>query len=199
VSAGQLAGAFEAWPDLGPDWEWYRELREIDRGYNERTVTAMSGVTDRAGPAWERKVADYAHDDYGLPWDRAPLRGARDRLDISGCIDDGWLVGCKAIHRGVNFGQRISEAMTQCDQALVNIGRPAEHDRRGFLVVDSGRVVPIQVMQRSGYPVGKAYVVTQLDYILRLAVARRALEAELAAQGGPLAEIEARRARRANG
>lgn len=135
----------------------------------------MSGVTGRAGPAWERKVADYSHDEYGLPWDRAPLRGARDRLDISGCLDDGWLVGCKAIRRGTDFGKRISEAMTQCDNALVNIGKPSV-TRQGIVYVDSGRVVPVQVMQRSGFPVGKAYVVTQLDYFLRLAVLRRESE-----------------------
>ena len=132
----------------------------------------MSGVTDRAGAKFERAVVDYAHEEYGFPWDRAPLRGRRDRLDVTGCLDYGWLIGCKAIHRGVTFGQRVSEAMTQCDVALVNVGRPAEPDRRGFLVVDSGRIVPFQVMQRSGYPIGKAYVVTQLDYMLRLATER---------------------------
>ena len=132
----------------------------------------MSGVTDRAGARYERAVADYCHDAYGVPWDKAPLRGARDRLDITGCLDYGWLIGCKAIHRGVQFGTRVSEAMTQADTALVNVGRPAEADRRGFLVVDSGRIVPVQVMQRSGYPIGKHYVVTQLDYLLRLATER---------------------------
>jgi hypothetical protein len=160
----------------------------------------MGGITGRAGSAWERKVADYAHEIYGLPWDRAPLRGTRDRLDIAGTLDDGWLIGCKAIHRGVQFGTRVSEAMDQCDRALVNVGRPAEerqHAGARFLVVDSGRIVPVQVMQRSGYPVGKAYVVTQLDYLLRLAVLRRAADTELSAQGGPLADIEARRTRRA--
>lgn len=129
----------------------------------------MSGATDRAGARYERAVADYCHEVYGFPWDKAPLRGRRDRLDITGCLDYGWLIGCKAIHRGVSFGTRISEAMSQCDTALVNVGRPAEPDRRGFLVVDSGRIVPVQVMQRSGYPTGKHYVVTQLDYFLRLA------------------------------
>jgi hypothetical protein len=136
----------------------------------------MSGVTGRAGPNFERRVADYAHDTYGLPWDRAPLRGSRDRLDITGCLDDGWLVGCKAIERGTTFGQRVSEAMTQCDNALVNVGRPSSTDHRGLLVVDSGRIVPVQVMQRSGFPIGKTYVVTQLDYFLRLAVLRRESE-----------------------
>lgn len=129
----------------------------------------MSGATDRAGQRYERNVADYCHEVYRFPWDRAPLRGRRDRLDLSGTLDYGWLVGCKAIHRGVQFGQRVSEAMTQADQALANVGRPYEHDPRGFLVVDSGRLVPVQIMQRSGYPIGKHYAVTQLDYFLRLA------------------------------
>ena len=135
----------------------------------------MSGATDRAGARYERAVADYCHDAYGFPWDKAPLRGTRDRLDITGCLDYGWLIGCKAIHRGVTFGARVSEAMTQCDTALVNVGRPAEPGRAGphqFLVVDSGRIVPVQVMQRSGFPIGKHYVVTQLDYLLRLATER---------------------------
>lgn len=141
----------------------------------------MSGVTDRAGARFERAVADYAHDEYEFPWDKAPPRGRRDRLDITGCLDYGWLIGCKAIHRGVLFGTRISEAMTQCDTALVNVGRAAVPDPqgRGFLVVDSGRIVPVQVMQRSGYPIGKSYVVTQYDYFLRLA--RERAEADHAA------------------
>lgn len=188
----------ESMPDAAPGWEWYNERRQTEQEDQQRQETYhMGGITGRAGQQWERKVADYAHDEYGLPWERAPLRGNRDRLDISGTLDDGWLIGCKAIHRGVSFGERVSEAMNQCDRALVNVGRPYENDRRGFLVVDSGRIVPVQVMQRSGYPVGKAYVVTQLDYLLRLAVLRRAHELELASQGGPLADIEARRARKA--
>jgi len=132
----------------------------------------VSGVTDRAGANYERRVADYCHDVYGFPWDKAPPRGPKDRLDLTGTLDYGWLIGCKAIHKGVPFGTRISEAMTQCDVALVNVGRPAETDRRGFLIVDAGRVVPVQIMQRSGYPIGKHYAVTQLDYLLNLATER---------------------------
>jgi hypothetical protein len=149
----------------------------------------MSGVTDRAGAKWERTVVDHMAEAYGFPWDRAPLRGRRDRLDVTGCLDFGWLIGCKAIHRGVSFGQRVSEAMTQCDAALVNVGRPAEQDRRGFLVVDSGRIVPVQVMQRSGYPVGKAYVVTQLDYLMRLARERADSDTELGRNGRRVAQL----------
>lgn len=136
----------------------------------------MSGVTDRAGARYERALADHCHDKYGLPWDKAPLRGRRDRLDITGCLDYGWLIGAKAIHRGVAFGLRISEAMAQCDAALVNVGCTAEEDRRGFLVVDNGRIVPFQVMQRSGYPIGKHYAVTQLDYMMTLVRDRAAAD-----------------------
>jgi hypothetical protein len=109
---------------------------------------------------------------FGLPWDRAPLRGTRDLLDIQGCLPAGFLVGCKAIRRGTEFGQKISEAMAQCDRALVNLGRPVVVPGR-FAVIECGGIVPVQVMQRSGYPPGKAYVVTELDYFLDLAVRRQ--------------------------
>ena len=137
----------------------------------------MAGVADRYGAAWERKIADYAHDRHKLPWDKGSTRGRKDLLDITGCLDMGWLIGGKAIHQGVSFGTRVSEAMAQCDRALVNAGRPATEHRaaRGgghYLVVDNGRIVPVQVMQRSGFPVGKAYVVTQYDYFLSLVVER---------------------------
>jgi len=134
----------------------------------------VSGVTGQAGSRWERIVADYARDQFGLPWDRAPLRGTRDLLDIQGCLPAGFLVGCKAIRRGTVFGQKISEAMDQCDRALVNLGYQAHKDGQGhLLVVNHGGIVPVQVMQRSGYPPGKAYVVTELDYFLDLAVRRQ--------------------------
>jgi hypothetical protein len=134
----------------------------------------VSGVAGQAGPRWERTVADYARDAWGLPWDRAPLRGSRDLLDIQGCLPAGFLVGCKAIRRGTSFGQKISEAMDQCDRALINLGRPVRPlEGTAYAAVDCGGVVPVQVMQRSGYPPGKAYVVTELDYFLDLAVRRQ--------------------------
>lgn len=121
----------------------------------------MPGATDRAGARYERAVADYLHDTGGFPFDKAPPRGRRDRLDITGCLDYGWLIGCKAIHRGVTFGARISEAMTQCDKALANVGQGGP-----------GRVVPVQFMQRSGFPIGEHYVVTEARYFLALAQER---------------------------
>jgi hypothetical protein len=131
----------------------------------------MSGATDGAGSRWERLAVDHAAA-RGLPWDRAPLRGARDLLDTQGCLPAGLLVGYKAIHRGVSFGQKISAAMDQCDRALVNLHRPFTRDGHGHLIIDAGGIIPVQVMQRSGYPVGKAYVVTQLDYFLDYALER---------------------------
>ena len=133
----------------------------------------MSGVTGRTGPKWERLAVDHAAA-AGLPWDRAPLRGARDLLDTQGCLPGGWLVGYKGIRRGTSFGEKVSEAMDQCDRALVNIGRPVTRvGDRGRLVVECGGIVPVQVMQRSGFPVGKAYVVTEFDYFIDLALRRQ--------------------------
>lgn len=132
----------------------------------------MSGVTGRAGPTWERIVADEAAA-HGLPWDRAPLRGARDLLDLSGTIPAGFLVGCKAIKRGSTFGAKISEAMDQCDRALLNLGHPSTRNGSGKILVESAGIIPVQVMQRSGYPVGKAYVVMQYEHFLDLAVRRQ--------------------------
>ena len=132
----------------------------------------MTGVAGRAGATWERIVADYAVSK-GLDWDRAPLRGARDLLDLQGTLPAGFLVGCKAIKRGTAFGQKISEAMDQCDRALLNLGHPSTRDGQGKIHVESAGIVPVQVMQRSGYPAGKAYVVTELDYFLDLAVRRQ--------------------------
>lgn len=135
----------------------------------------MSGVTGRAGPTWERLVADYAQEVWDLPWERAPLRGSRDLLDIQGCLPTGFLVGCKAITRkgAASFGAKISEAMDQCDRALLNLGHPSERDGNGRVRVASQGIIPVQVMQRSGYPPGKSYVVTELDYFLDLAARRQ--------------------------
>lgn len=132
----------------------------------------MGGVTGRTGSTWERVVADYAAS-AGLPWDRAPLRGTRDLLDIQGSLPGGWLVGCKGIRRGTEFGAKISGAMDQCDRALLNLRHPYKTDGNGRLLVESNGIIPVQVMQRSGYPTGKAYVVLQLDHFLDLAVRRQ--------------------------
>lgn len=137
----------------------------------------MAGVAGRAGGDYEWTITRYGQDS-GLPWDKSPPRGRRDLLDILGTLPAGYLVGTKAIRRDTPFGQKISEAMDQCDRALVNLGRPYEKDGKGRLIVDCGGIVPVQVMQRSGYPVGKHYVVTQLDYWLAEVVERAKGRAE---------------------
>jgi hypothetical protein len=130
-------------------------------------------MADSAWKVWERRVVARAQE-RGLPWDRRLRLGDNhDLLDVDGCLPDGWLIGAKSISRTATFGTKISEAMDQCDQALVNIGRPYETDGKGRRLVDCGGIVPVQVMQRAGYPTGKAYVVTEYDYFLDLAVERR--------------------------
>lgn len=126
-----------------------------------------------AWKVWERTVVAHAQA-RGLPWERRLRLGDNhDLLDLDGCLPDGWLIGAKSIRRGVTAAQKISEAMDQADRALINIGRPYEKNGHGYYLVDSGGIIPVQVMQRSGYPPGKAYVVTEYDYFLDLAVERR--------------------------
>ena len=132
----------------------------------------MGGVTGRTGPTWERIVADWFMAN-GLPWDRAPLRGPRDLLDLQGTLPAGFLVGCKGIRRGVAFGQKISEAMDQCDRALINLGHPSDRNGHGHVIVESNGIVPVQIMQRSGYPVAKSYTVLQTGHFLDLALRRQ--------------------------
>lgn len=122
---------------------------------------------------WERTVVAKAQE-VGLPWERRLRLGDNhDLLDVDGCLPQGWLIGCKSIRRGVSFGQKISEAMDQCDQALINIGHRHIRNGGGKTIVESAGIIPVQVMQRSGYPPGKAYVVTEYDYFLDLAVRRQ--------------------------
>lgn len=125
-----------------------------------------------AWKVWERRIVAHAQE-RDLPWERRLRLGDNhDLLDVDGCLPMGWLIGAKSISRGVTFGAKISEAMDQCDRALLNIGRPARREGRRVLV-DSGGIIPVQVMQRAGYPVGKAYAVTEYDYLLDLAVQRQ--------------------------
>jgi len=116
----------------------------------------------RKGTAWERRVADYAHA-RGFPWDRAPLRGSRDLLDIQGCLPDGWLIGTKNLSPET-LQARLSSAMDQCARARANLNGiyPGRHD-----------VIPVQVVQRRNHRTGRAYVVLEFDDFLRLAELRR--------------------------
>jgi len=118
----------------------------------------------RKGTAWERRVADYAHA-RGFPWDRAPLRGSRDLLDIQGCLPDGWLIGTKNLSPET-LQARLSDAMNQCRRAVDNLlvlyPPPMQQD-----------VIPVQVVQRRNHRTGRAYVVLEFDDFLRLAEMRR--------------------------
>lgn len=126
----------------------------------------MAGVAGRTGATWERIVADWFMD-AGLPWDRMVQRGNHDLLDLTGTLPAGFLVGCKGIRRGTAFGEKISGAMDQCDRALLNLGHP-HLTVRGRPIVESNGIIPVQVMQRSGYPVAKSYTVMQTGHFLDL-------------------------------
>ena len=118
----------------------------------------------RKGTAWERRVADYAHA-RGFPWDRAPLRGSRDLLDIQGCLPDGWLIGTKNLSPET-LQARLSSAMDQCRRAKGNLG--------DMLAVPGYKdVIAVQVVQRRNHRTGRAYVVLEFDDFLRLAEMRR--------------------------
>ena len=117
----------------------------------------------RKGTAWERRVADYAHA-RGFPWDRAPLRGSRDLLDIQGCLPDGWLIGTKALS-AETLQARLSSAMDQAQRALSNLN--------GVYRVVHPDVIAVQVVQRRNHRTGRAYVVLEFDDFLRLAELRR--------------------------
>jgi len=119
----------------------------------------------RKGTAWERRVADYAHA-RGFPWDRAPLRGSRDLLDIQGCLPDGWLIGTKNLSPET-LQARLSSAMDQCRKAMANLDAITPPH---WLEVD---VIPVQVVQRRNHRTGRAYVVLEFDDFLRLAELRR--------------------------
>ncbi len=128
----------------------------------------MSGATDRAGARWERRAADHAQKN-GIEWDIAKQRGRLDLLDLTGCIGQGWLIGCKAIHRGVPIGTRMWEAMDQANRAMANLAKIPP----GTLARPE-HVIPFQLLMRprgkgsDGSP-GKAYAVTEYDYLLELA------------------------------
>ncbi len=150
----------------------------------------MSNPPKERGSAWERRVVDRAQE-AGLPWDRAPLRGSADLLDVQGCQAGGFLIGCKAISRSGSLADKLGPAMVQGRRAAENwmrlhaaAGRAAPQwsgiaeEIRGL---GPGEVVPVQIIQRSGYPVGQAYAVMEYDAFLRLAVELADLRAKAAA------------------
>lgn len=119
------------------------------------------------GSAWERRVADHFAD-AGLAYDRAPLRGRRDRLDIAGSLGDGFLIGAKAkTRRRVTGDQdRLSEAMREAADAIAKLPYTARSETIG-----------VQILQRPGYGVGKAYAVMTVDDLIRVIRAMRELRA----------------------
>jgi len=135
-------------------------------GTARRHAAADGGAAPkRAGRAFENQIVEHANA-AGFPWDRAPLRGRRDLLDVTGCLPDGWLLGAKSTSRGVSAAEKLYDAMDQAGRAmawLADRGAPA------------GDVVPFQIIQRPGAPVGRSYAVTEYDWFLRLARERREL------------------------
>lgn len=121
----------------------------------------MTNPPKRAGTAYERKVASYAQS-RGLPWDRAPLRGSRDQLDITGAAPIGLLVGCKGIRRGVDMRSRLAEAADQSARAKANYlaGEGAPGYRPD--------IAAVQILQRSGAPIGDHYAVMTVDDLFTL-------------------------------
>ena len=95
--------------------------------------------------------------------DLAPLRGRRDLLDVTGCLPDGWLVGAKSVANGVSAGSKMRDGNDQSARAMETLAA------RG----DDAEVIPWQVIQRRGVPIGRSYVVTEFDHMLRLVAMRR--------------------------
>lgn len=133
-----------------------------------------------AGTRFERQVADY-YNDRGLPWDRAPLRGRKDLLDLAGPLAAGWLVGTKA--KSGDAPLKLYDAMNQARRAVDNL---PGHLQDG--------VIPVQVVQRARHSTAESYVVMELrdhaSLVLRLA--------ELERRVADLDAAELERARRAH-
>ncbi|HEY6275769.1 MAG TPA: hypothetical protein VIX86_05515 [Streptosporangiaceae bacterium] len=109
---------------------------------------------------WERRVAQHARDK-GLPWDRRLRLGDNhDLLDIDGCLPMGHLVGCKSVRRGSSVGARLFDGMDQAQRAKKNA-----HTMYG---VQADELIGWQILQRTGYPAGRAYAVTEYDDMLAL-------------------------------
>ena len=163
-AAVRAAGIYD--PGQPPARQALAVLRQLAAGDKRRTsATAFGGAAPkRAGRNWENLIVEHANA-AGFDWDRAPLRGRRDLLDVTGCLPDGFLIGAKAIEVGVSPVEKMSGAMEQCHRAMENLARrgPAPDD-----------VIPFQIMQRRGVAVGRAYAVTEYDWLLRLASLRRA-------------------------
>lgn len=136
-------------------------LRHLAGTVDDRHRQTLGGggrSPKRAGRSWEITIVDHANESGVDTWDRAPLRGARDLLDVTGCLPGGWLVGAKSTTRGVSAAVKMADAMDQCHRAMA-------------VLEDSGRadgVIPWQIVQRPNAPTGRAYAVTEYDWMLQL-------------------------------
>lgn len=141
-------------------------LRQI-AGQESESRSKEGAALKRSGREWELRGVAYANEQ-GFAWDVAPLRGRRDLLDFTGCLDSaGLLVGAKARETGVPMSQKLWRAMEQCHRAMEHLPRS----------VDPSTVVPFQLIQRRDTTIGGAYAVTEYDWLLRLARERRQLRA----------------------
>jgi hypothetical protein len=171
---GELLEAAARKLGVTPGADPARKLRHVLAAIAPARASAISGggaAPKRAGRAWENDVVQYARD-HGFPeWDRAPLRGRRDLLDLTGTLPLGFLIGCKSVIRGVPAAEKLWEAMDQNRRAMENL-----RARGG----ETGDMVPVQIIrrparlgERAASPVGRAYAVMEFDDFLRLARERR--------------------------
>lgn len=161
--AAQALGLVDA--DDKPGALAARILRHVAGEQTRTAVADGGGAPKRAGRAWEITVVDHANAS-GRMWDRAPLRGRRDLLDVTGCLPGGWLVGAKGVQNGVSAAKKLSEAADQSERALDNL--PHHYNR--------DEVIPWQIIQRPNAPVGRAYAVTDYDYMLKICAMREIWE-----------------------
>jgi len=140
-------------------------LRQV-AGTRKLSAIAEGGrAPKRAGREFERAMIDYANS-RGRQWDYGPLRGARDLLDVTGCLPAGWLVGAKSTQRGVPAARKLSDAMDQAARALEYL--PQVAGKMGFFGPAVADVIPWQVIQRPGAPMGRNYAVTEYDHMLKI-------------------------------
>ncbi len=111
----------------------------------------------------------------GLPWDRAPLRGTADLLDMQGCQPAGFLVGCKAITRPAHPDGKLGPAMKEARAAA-----------NRWEKMTGSPIIPVQIIQRATQRSqprnpGQAYAVMEYDDFLTLVLELQALRAKVAA------------------
>lgn len=137
-------------------------LRQVAGDKRASAIAEGGAAPKRAGRHWENVIVGHAQD-AGLPWDRAPLRGTRDLLDVTGCLPGGWLVGAKSTSRGVSAAVKIADAMDQCHRAMSVLEAQGK----------TAGVIPWQIVQRPGAETGRAYAITEYDWMLRICQLRQ--------------------------